>query len=274
MTRLVVRRLLVDLEAPVARHWNGGDAFRTAFFNALSLSFPLGEQFFVDSVRDGAKQLAPHDAARFGDEVRGFMGQEATHRRVHALFNAHLERQGLVNHWERRIRRRLRLLDGVDVRAWLAVTAAAEHFTAILAEHLLSHPRALAGAEPRLAAMWLWHASEESEHRSTAFDLYRALAGTEKRRLRLFRLVTFNFATDLLRQTMHNLWRDGTLFERRTWASGWRFLFAPGGVVRDCYRPWRRYFRGDFHPDQLRTPRAEEWLRDHADLLSPVGEVR
>ena len=48
-------RLLIDLEAPIARHWNGGDAFRTAYFNALSMSFPVGEQFFIDSVRDGGK---------------------------------------------------------------------------------------------------------------------------------------------------------------------------------------------------------------------------
>jgi hypothetical protein len=36
VTDLLVRRLLIDLEAPFARHWNGGDAFRSAFFNALS----------------------------------------------------------------------------------------------------------------------------------------------------------------------------------------------------------------------------------------------
>ncbi|MFL6717281.1 MAG: metal-dependent hydrolase, partial [Burkholderiaceae bacterium] len=55
MTDLVVRRLLIDREAPFARHWCGGDAFRTAFFNALSMSFPIGEQFFIDSVRNGYK---------------------------------------------------------------------------------------------------------------------------------------------------------------------------------------------------------------------------
>ena len=49
MTELVVRRLLIDLQAPVARHWCGGDAFRTAFFNALSMSFPTGEQLFIDT---------------------------------------------------------------------------------------------------------------------------------------------------------------------------------------------------------------------------------
>jgi uncharacterized protein len=53
MTELVVRRLLVDLQTPLPRHWCGGDAFRTALFNALSMSFPVGEQFFIDSIRLG-----------------------------------------------------------------------------------------------------------------------------------------------------------------------------------------------------------------------------
>ena len=88
---LTVRRLRVDLETPFARHWNGGDAFRTAWFNALSMSFPVGEQFFIDAVRDGLKALPAAERERFAAEVQGFVGQEATHRRIHALFNAQLE---------------------------------------------------------------------------------------------------------------------------------------------------------------------------------------
>ena len=59
MTDLVVRRLLVDLTTPFAQRWNGGDAFRSAFFNALSMSFPWGEQYFMDSVRACYKTLPP-----------------------------------------------------------------------------------------------------------------------------------------------------------------------------------------------------------------------
>ena len=69
MTALVVRRLLIDLRAPIARRWNGGDAFRTAFFNALSMSFPAGEQFFIDAVRGGIAKLPPEAAARFLPEA-------------------------------------------------------------------------------------------------------------------------------------------------------------------------------------------------------------
>src|SRR5262245_33891349 len=56
----VVRRLLIDLDTPLPRHWCGGDAFRTAWFNALSMSFPVGEQFFIDAVRAGVATL-PED---------------------------------------------------------------------------------------------------------------------------------------------------------------------------------------------------------------------
>ena len=96
MSALVVRRLLVDLDTPLTRHWNGGDAFRTALFNALSFSFPAGEQFFIDSLRRALKDAPPELKAHFDDEVRGFIGQEATHRRVHERFNAHLATLGLV----------------------------------------------------------------------------------------------------------------------------------------------------------------------------------
>src|SRR3546814_5322318 len=33
------------------RWWHGGDAGRTAFYNALSSTFPVGEKFFMSAVR-------------------------------------------------------------------------------------------------------------------------------------------------------------------------------------------------------------------------------
>ncbi|MGA0611043.1 metal-dependent hydrolase [Caldimonas sp. KR1-144] len=269
---LLVRRLLIDLEAPFARHWCGGDAFRSAFFDALSMSFPLGEQFFIDSVRAGVEALPEAERERFSPQVQGFVGQEATHRRVHALFNSHLERQGYRNGWERRIAARLPRLAGTDRRHAVAITAATEHFTAILAEHLLAHPQVLDGAEPRLRALWLWHASEESEHRSVAFDLYRAMGGNEAWRRRWFRVVTMTFLYDALRQTASNLRRDGELWRWRSWVSGARFLFGREGVVRCTFGPWRAYRRADFHPSQQDSSRAERWLAEHADAYRVVGE--
>jgi predicted metal-dependent hydrolase len=271
MTDLVVRRLLVDMEQPIARHWCAGDPFRTALFNALSMSFPVGEQFFIDSVRDGAKALPPEQQARFQSEVQGFIGQEATHRRLHSLYNAHLDSLGLVNHWEPRARERLQLMQGANVRHWLAITAATEHFTAILADWMLNNPDLLGDRDPRLATLWLWHSAEESEHKSVAFDLYRALGGNEEWRLRWFRRITVTFLGDTLRQTVDNLRQDGTLWRWSTWRSAASYLFGHRGLVRQTFRPWRHYLRADFHPSHQDSAASERWLAEHQHQFVPVG---
>jgi predicted metal-dependent hydrolase len=159
-----------------------------------------------------------------------------------------------------------------NARAGVGVTAATEHLTAILADYLLAqHATALAGAELRLRDFWLWHASEELEHRSTAFDLYRAMGGNEKWRRKLFFVVSVNFVVDLCRQTTRNLWRDGSLWRLSTWASGLRVLGGRDGLLRRCAGPWRRYLAADFHPAQQDGSAGERWLAAHAELAPPLG---
>ncbi len=271
MTDLVVRRLLVDMEAPIERHWCGGDAFRTALFNALSMSFPIGEQFFIDSVRNGFKALPADQQDKYRAEVQGFIGQEATHRRLHALFNGHLEKQGLVNAWAPRAQQRLGLLEGQDPRHALGITAANEHFTAIMADWMLANPDLMGSADQRLSTLWLWHSAEESEHKSTAFDLYQALGGSHEWRLTWFRRITIIFLGDLLRQTVANLRTDGTLWKWSTWKSAAGYLFGKRGLIRQTYGPWRQYKARDFHPRQQDSALSERWLREHSDQYTPVG---
>ncbi len=272
MTDLVVRRLLIDLETPFAARWNGGDAFRSAFFNALSMSFPVGEQYFIDSVREGLKNLPAEQQAHMAAEVKGFIGQEATHRRIHELFNKHLTDMGFENRFAERSIRRMKQQAHMNVRMHLAVTAATEHFTAIFADWMLHHPEALAGAEPRLQTLWLWHSAEESEHRCTAFDMYQALGGDHKRRVTVFRVVTVIFLSDVLRQTVRNLWHDGSLFQLQTWRSAARMLFAKDGMLRSNVGLWRDYLREDFHPSQHEAPLSQAWLHNNAAQYSVVGQ--
>jgi predicted metal-dependent hydrolase len=271
MTDLVVRRLLVDMEAPIARHWCDGDAFRTAFFNALSMSFPVGEQFFIDSVRKGFQDLPPPLQEKHRADMQGFVGQEATHRRLHGLYNAHLDRLGLQNAWGPRAQGRMKMLDGVESRHWLAATAANEHFTAILADYMLAHPEFLGGRDERLRTLWLWHSAEESEHKCVAFDLYMALGGNHEWRVKWMKRVTMVFLVDALRQTVNNLRRDGTLWKWSTWKSAAHHLFGEKGLVRLTYRPWKQYFRADFHPNQLETDAAQRWLAANSAQFVPVG---
>ena len=271
MSSLPVRRLGIDLDTPFPVRWNGGDAFRSALFNALSMSFPVGEQSFIDSLRLGLAALPPERGEAFADEVRGFIGQEATHRHLHARFNAILEAQGQHNTVGPRAQRRIERFAGVDLRNLVAGTAAVEHFTAVFADWLLRHPHALEGAEPRLRLLWEWHSAEEAEHRCTAFDMYTALGGTHAWRVRIFRFVTVTFLADITRQTLRNLWDDGALFKASTWSSAGRFLFGREGFIRGNVAAWREYTRHDFHPSQGPGELGERWLAEHGDDYSVLG---
>lgn len=273
MTDLTVRRLLIDLKAPFAPDWCGGDAFLSAFFNALSMSFPVGEQYFIDAVRSGFATLPVDQQDRWRAEVQGFVGQEATHRHIHAQFNRHLEEQGLVNAWEPRARQRMALLDGVDPRHPLAITAANEHFTALFADWLLRHPHIFGDAEPRLRTLWLWHSAEEAEHKCTAFDLYRALGGSEAWRRTWMKRITLVFLGDTLRQTVLNLRLSGQLWKWSTWRSAWRHLLGRDGLLRQSWAPWRRYFRADFHPGEQDDRLARDWLTHNQAVFREVGSM-
>lgn len=273
MTDLVVRRLLIDLAEPIPARWNGGDAFRSAFFNALSMSFPVGEQYFMDSVRAGLKALPEESRSNLAAEVQGFVGQEATHRRIHALFNGHLEKLGFNNVLERRATKRIAASAHLDVRIHVAATAATEHLTAMFADWMFRHPEALEGAEHRLQTLWMWHASEEAEHCSTAFDVYRALGGSEQWRLRLLHYITWTFAMDITRQTVRNLWHDGSLFKWSTWKSAFTLLFAKDGMVRGNVAVWRAYKAPTFHPRQQDTSLSERWLQDNRAQFAVVGRA-
>jgi len=271
MSELLVRKLLIDLTTPFEQRWCGGDAFKSAFFNALSMSFPVGEQFFIDSVREGAKQLDEPTRQKFAKEVQGFIGQEATHRRIHALFNERLEMQGFVNKIAVRSANRIKANANQNIRQQLAATAATEHFTDVFADWLLSHPEIFDGAEPRLKTMWQWHAAEESEHRCTAFDLYQALGGNEKWRIRIFHYITYTFLTDVLIQTIHNLWRDGSLFQLSTWKSGYQLLFSKDGLIRSNLGHWKAYKAATFNPKQQDDRLSRDWLANNTHAYSLVG---
>lgn len=152
-----------------------------------------------------------------------------------------------------------------------AATAANEHFTAVLAGWLLHHTEWFAGTEPRLATMWLWHASEEMEHRSTAFDVYLALGGDARWRKRWMRIVTGYFVSDLVLQTWCNLKHDGAQWRWSTWTSAASFLFGRSGLVRHGFGAWRAYFRRDFHPSQSDGSPASHWLAAHREAYTAVG---
>lgn len=232
------------------RWWLAGDPVATAFYNALSVTFPKGEGFFIDSVRRFRDGASPQLAG----EIAAFTKQEVMHTREHVAFNRRVTDAGYdVSALERRVDDRLALVRSKAPIASLAATMALEHFTAILAHELLADPRHLAQAEADAAAMWRWHAMEEIEHKGVAYDTW--LHATKdwsrfkrwKVKARVMLLVTRNFMVDRTRGVLELARQDG-LKGPGLWARTFWFAFVKPGMMRKIAAAWIAFFLPGFHP--------------------------
>lgn len=252
------RRPEFELAEALARDWHGGSAFKTAYFNAMSLLFPLGEKFFIDSVRHYRNQI---DDPKLLDEITSFQGQEAIHRQEHQKYNEMLctQRGYDLDRFERPLRERMAWAHReLSASRRLAGTVANEHLTAIMANDMLTHKDALAGASPRVAALWLWHGIEETEHKAVAFDVHVAVGGTVRERRQALLLNTFFFFDDTFRNLRIMLKHDGKLWNLREWLGGLKYLFIKPGILRRVFFAYLRFYRKDFHP----------WQHDNRELIA------
>lgn len=250
------RNRAFDIDAALATDWAGGSPFITACYNALSITFPAGEKFFIDSVRHFAGQISD---AKLQHEIRGFCGQEGFHSREHRDYNETLCRlRGYdLGKLEGRIVRRINWVRRVfSPQRQLAATAGLEHITAIFADQLLGDARWTAGMPAEMAALWRWHAIEETEHKGVAFDVFRVVSSNERLRKRAFVISSLHLLVHMLHGAIDMLRHDRQLWRLRTLRDAWSFLLGRDGLLRAILPAYRAYFAADFHPWQHGDNRA------------------
>jgi predicted metal-dependent hydrolase len=226
-----------------------GDLILSHLAASLSAVFPDGEDFFVRSVRHFRDQITDPDLRR---QVNGFIGQEAMHGREHRAFNNRLDQLGYpTKRFERLTAKGLALRERLlPPMSNLAATAALEHFTATLAELVLSseETQQLFGHD-EVRNLFLWHALEESEHKAVAFDVYRAAGGSERMRVFTMNLMTFGFVGGMALQIVVSLLGDPATYRPGALRRSWRTVRRSPLVRRDLWQQLRDYNRPDFHPD-------------------------
>lgn len=233
-----------------ARWWLGGDPVATAFYNALSITFPKGEAFFIESVkafRDGAPE-------KLEREIKAFIMQEVMHSREHVSFNKRVADAGYdIAGLERVVEETLALTKGRPEILNLAVTMALEHYTAIMAQQMLSDDGVFAGAEPAQRDLWKWHAIEEIEHKGVAYDtwLHATRDWTRWKRWKvkslMMLIVSGRFWTKRYKGVIELLRQDGIEGASAHLRTLW-FLFGSPGALRRLFLPWAAFFLPGFHP--------------------------
>ena len=230
--------------------WWAGDAFGTAWHNALSATFPRGEAFFIEAVkahRDGAD-------SRLEAEIRAFVRQEINHTREHIAFNRLAADHGYdIKAIDKRVEELLAMTKDRPVIFNLASTMALEHYTAMMAAEFLANPAHFDDADPEVRAMWEWHAVEEIEHKGVAFDTWnhatRNWSKVKRYKLRtlMMLIVSYHFFRNRWTDSLELLAQDGITGWKARWGL-FKYLTISPGVVRRIFPGWLAYFRPGFHP--------------------------
>jgi hypothetical protein len=248
-----------------------GDLIGSHVIMALSSVFPDGEDFFVRSVRRYRDRVTDPALKR---QVAGFIGQESVHGREHRVFNDRLAELGYpAKEYETvtlvalRIREKL-----LPARSNLAATAALEHFTATLAELVLTSEeiRDLMGADA-VRDLFVWHALEESEHKAVAFDVYKAVGGGERLRVWTMNFFRYGFVAGIGFAIVLSLLRDRATYKRGALRTSWNRVKASPIMNPALWRQLKDYNRPDFHPDDSDTTELVEAWR--AELFGENGTL-
>lgn len=260
------RDLKFNLPAEKISDWHteAGPVF-TAFLNTFSIVLPVGERFFIDAVRAHRDLVADPELRK---AVTAFIGQEAMHGREHEEYNAALfVRTPVASKFENLVGRTLGFVQRRLPKSMaLSATIALEHFTALLADGVLRDPRVTAGADPGFAALWRWHALEETEHKAVAFDVWEAAMGRgprayAERSLGLI-LATIIFWSLVTPAFLLVLRSEGKLTDVAGWRKFFRYTFGDIGMLRTQLFDYVDYFRPGFHP----------WDHDNSEYLKQIDD--
>lgn len=251
---------------PMKRHFVEGDIVLSHLTALLSAIFPPGEEGFIRSVRRFADRITDPVLKK---RVAGFIGQESVHGQEHRRLNEQLVAKGyplvrlfMFDHDSRRHNLIVRVENRLPGYLHLAMTAAAEHYTATLAQRMLSDEMQAIPGDPEVRHLLNWHAIEELEHKSVAFDVYRAVGGPEWIRIGVMAVI---YALTIPVVTA------GVMLSILTDPAGWRpikVLHQTVGVFRGpllagVMADLRKYLRPGFHPDDIDTGELlERWRHE------------
>ncbi|MCV7261055.1 metal-dependent hydrolase [Mycobacterium shimoidei] len=259
---------------PMKRHFVDGDIVMSHLTALLSAIFPPGEEGFIRSVRRFADHVSDPVLKK---RVAGFIGQESVHGQEHRRLNEQLVAMGyplvrvfMFDHDSRRHKWIVRAENRLPGYLHLAATAAAEHYTATLAQRVLTDEIQAIPGDPEVRQLLNWHAVEELEHKSVAFDVYRFVGGPEWIRIAVMGVVYVLTIPVVTGGVMVSIMTDPSGRRPITVLRQTIGVFR-GPLLKGVMADLRKYMRPGFHPDDIDTTELlDKW---RAELFGTEGAL-
>lgn len=190
MHDITVRRVKFEFPDELDDVLPGDDLVAETYLVAFSLTMPYLEPYLIRTYRSVADEITDPDLAA---DVKHFIGQEAqhfqNHRRVNDMIKGQLgadvaaKLQAVEDDLDADYRR----FNAEKSRRFNLVYAEGfEAMTCAMAISMFEEAVSGDGSSPRPGPwqeLWAWHAAEEIEHRTVAFDVYDHLVGDYAHRI-------------------------------------------------------------------------------------------
>lgn len=244
------------------KYWNDNSPFKSHFLNALSITLPDCEKFFIDTIIPYSKKVTdPQTLA----EVKEFVKQESHHRHAHKKYNNWLKDQGLPVDQLQHSQNRMWLIANKHISQSnrLALTICVEHITVVYASVFLENRKILQDMHPHFEEIWRWHALEEIEHKAVAMNIWNTYEKNNLRKNLVMMIVLPTYMWYVGKNTLVFLYFDKQLFKWQTLKDGFHFFFNKDtGLLRKSLIPWFEFMKKDFHPnDQDHSNILEEYIK-------------
>lgn len=265
MNTVKARRLKFPFgEKRIRKYFAGNNIVLSHLMAAMSGLFPGGEDYFVRSVRRFADQITDPELK---ERVRGFIGQESTHALHHRSLNDALAADGyLIQRLDNELEKRptpfpASFEQRLPAMAHLAITAAMEHYTAVLADRMIGRDELQKmPMDAEVRNLMNWHALEEIEHKSVTFDVYQAMGGKEPMRIAAMAFVMPIWIAVAVVVVAVSLAYDTSAWRHPVRVAREIVGLMRGPLFKGFFLDIARYMRPGFHPDDIdQTALVEEW---------------
>jgi predicted metal-dependent hydrolase len=250
---VIVRDLKFEISKNATRHWLGGDLYKTALIDCFAVFFPVGERFFIRTLRHYVPIV---DDDRLEREVDGYAIQEGLHTREHEEYNTAMRALGYDVDWMEGNLTRFVREELTDPLERLAMTCAMEQVTTALAIATLRKPKRFANAQGAYRRLWFWHALEELEHSTAGIHVLRAvtsnLSAWQRYRIRTGAMTRWlgwlmhHLVLNMQSYTKH----DARPSKWQFWLGFLRVLLVNPGYGRASFLMIMSYYLPWFDPDR------------------------
>lgn len=182
MDHFPVRPLRFDVRSDSAKSplWSSSSPEAAMFLNAFSVHVPYFERYLIRSMNSAKGEIQD---SQLQEDIAAIIGQEANHARNFIEFNKFLvDNYPKIGVLERKAKAYfVEHADSDSLKTLVGFTAGYETFTFLAGMIVLAeYEQWMGDSDADIKALWVWHQVEEVEHGAVAFDVFKALYGSQE----------------------------------------------------------------------------------------------